>query len=995
MDSEKISKDIVLLDYDDETEEWTPFPPDRTYYAEIVRAFSEPESRTNATFFDIFFFDPFGRQLDEQMAEVFTERFTRLPELVDISTTADSTLKGKMYEAYELLSGSPGSGDIRKATEIINKVLSDEGVRDAIEELDEAAGFFGKNADLNELAPDRDIVLSNTIEKAGNVFLAQIVNNREPTPYSVEDVLFDQEVHDAFARLIKLTDRTQTEKYIEVQVNKALRNMQPEDFEKLLEYSKMEEVDGKKPIPFTEKELRAIASETIQVQAQIEYALELNRRYSFIPVTESTTPYNLDDILLDQEVHDAFSKLIMLEDRSNTNTHTEALLAYVMQNLRAEDYDRLSLSAETGSFKDQDVIPFSQEVISAISAEAVRVRTSGEDRAGVPEHYSPELINTELNEEQLLENYRELINIKPSIKQISENAAGMGYVKPEFQEYDGTIRAAAPVSYFRGRFYPHIDMMLVMNYLDVGPEDLEFYEDSIVLKNCRFPGEDERRDTTIPLYRKGTMLVNWAGRYYEPGQFNHRSFKNAYYMAKKYNVIKKKERGEELNPVEDKAYNELTPGEIQQAKDYITFFKGKVSMTGLTAAGTHDLNPIPYHPRYPLVGMHANMANTIINHLYVRTAPFHVFMIILPLLGLTLGYIGGRARQLPGALATLIAISGYGIACQIVFNVFDIWLPFIPVLFALILTYLLVVLYRFATEGQEARRMKQMFGTYVNPSLVDVLIQNPEMLQLGGERMDLSAMFALAKGPGLETHDAEELVDRLNEYFNAMTEQIFKYDGTLDKYEGSIIMAVFGAPVHFEDHPEKACLACADMKKALAELEEKWKQENKEFINMNVGMNSGPMIAGNMGSASRFNYTVMGDSVNLAARILGVGIQYNICFLISEYMYDRAKDKIIARLVDSVIVIGKEEPVKVYEIMASKEDGLPDREQEFVDTYEEAYSLYCERKWDEAIKKFEKAIELNDGDQPSTLMIERCTQYRETPPPEGWQGEYRMTAKGL
>ncbi len=1108
-----ISKDIVLLDYDDETEEWAPFPPDRTYYAEIIKALADEDSRTKATFFDIFFFDPFGQQVNEEMAEVFYKKFTELPSQIEKDSEVTGRFKQDMYDVYEILSGDKPGG-VSLARKKLQEIIDDKEIKEMISYFNNTAAFFQEQSDMSELAPNRDIVLNDAITKARNVYLAQIVNNAEKTPISVADILFDPLLHKSFSKLIKMQDRTKTENRKEVETNYALRNMTEADFRYLLEESDKPDIDGRKPLPFTDEVKSAIVAEMAKVKKDVDNAMVINDHFAVY-----ITPPDVEDVLQNPVINDLFKKLLMMKDRTKTRRRTEVLVNYALNTFTPADFDKIlekgkveckalgkqtcennmrgdcqetvlgecadptsdecnrmikekcdaavdeecadkttseyldiarqacGVPAENEGVTDGDCggecynscasdcsavcesksteickdiaenkrkecietysqecerpcnrrckIAFTFDEYNAVQAEKDMLEKEGERKI------SPELARAidignvmPVPAEKLLDKYRKLINMQSPATFIAKGTAGPGYVKPEFQKYDGTIRTAAPASGFRGKLFLHIDMLLAMRYFGIGPDDLMFYPNKIIMNNCRRPGSDDTFSVTIPLYRRGTVLVNWAGTYYEPNQYDHRSFRKIYENAVKYNIIRKTERGEELTTLEKQRMAGIKKEEIAKIKKEIEFFKGKISMTGLTAVGTHDLNPVPFHPRYPLVGMHANFVNMVITQNFIHTAPFILFIFVIVFLGVFAGYIGGSREQLSGALITGGSSLGFAVISILVFNYANMWMPVVPVFVALIAIYLLVVLYRFMTEGQEAKRMKSMFGTYVNPEVVDVLIENPEMLQLGGKRMDLSCTFIMASGPGLQTEDAEILVDRLNEFFTEMTDAIFEYDGTLDKYEGHIIMAVYGAPVHYDDHPQKICMSCAAMKKKMSALRVKWKEEGKETINITAGVNTGPMIAGNMGSASRFNYTIMGDSVNLSARILGASIQYGIEFMISEYTYERARDAIVGRLVDDIVVVGKEEPVKVYEIIAMAGEELEPGMREFIDAYENGFNLYTERKWDEAVASFEKALEHRD-DKPTKMLIERCEKYKEEPPEDGWKGEFVLTSKGL
>lgn len=885
LDSKHISKDIVLLDYDDESQEWNPFPPDRSYYSDVVNALGEHGAKARAMFFDIFFVDPFGRRLLPNATYEFPEKFDELK--MRIAYDSESLVpvqKEMMGQVADLLSGAPGLAQIQKAGELLEELAKNQDAKFFTDYYIEVLTYLKENRDLHTLAPDWDLVLRNSITSSKNVFLAQTVEDLEKTKYSVDGLLYDPDAHKLFARMIVKEDRTRTQNRTELNMNATIGNLMAPDYDRLLNAGR---ASGRRPLPFSEKERASIRYEMAQLKAQTTMALKLNKPFSF-----------------------------------------------------------------------------------GIGA------------------------NAPVSREELTHNYRTLRKISPLNTFIVEHATGIGYVKPELQK-DGIIRMAAPVLFFQGRLYPHIALVLIMRYFDVTQKDTTFYKDKIVLRNCKRPGKTETETITIPLYKGRNFLVNWAGRYSEHGQFQHRSFKLTYESAVKYNLLKKQERGEDLMEQELMALDSMTDEDKRKAREDINFFKGKIVFTGLTASDTHDLNPIPFHERYPLIGMHANLVNTAINKIFIHTTPYPVYLLILFALGLGIGFVGGTAKQFPGAMATLGAIFGYGLVCVLVFNYARIWLPFIPVVATLIFVYLFVLVYRFMTEGQEAKKMKSMFSTYVNPEVVDTLIANPDMLRLGGQRMELTAMFALASGPGLQTEDAEILVDRLNEYFTAMTEEIFRYNGTLDKYEGAIIMAVYGAPVQYDDHAVKACLSCVGMRQALDKLKEEWARQGKEPIKTTVGVNSGPMIAGNMGSASRFNYTIMGDSVNLAARILGAANQYGIDYTISEYTYDRASDLVITRMVDDIVVVGKTEPIKIYQVIGSTQEPMADYLKKLKEHYEEGFRLYTERRWDEAIAAFRRTLEAVPDDTPSQLLIARCEQYKAEPPADTWKGEFVLTSKGL
>jgi adenylate cyclase len=273
------------------------------------------------------------------------------------------------------------------------------------------------------------------------------------------------------------------------------------------------------------------------------------------------------------------------------------------------------------------------------------------------------------------------------------------------------------------------------------------------------------------------------------------------------------------------------------------------------------------------------------------------------------------------------------------------------------------------------------------------MLKDPTKLKLGGDKKTLSVLFSDIRGftTVSETMTPEELVHLLNEYLTAMTDIVFKYDGLLDKYMGDAIMAVYGAPLDQPDHPVRACRTALDMMEELKKLQTKWSEEGRPILQVGVGINSGDMVVGNMGSQMRFDYTVMGDSVNLGSRLEGINKEYGTNIVISEYTYAAVKDILFCRELDSVVVKGKKLPVKIYELLCEKKDAEP--HETFLRLFESGLEKYKQKQWDEAIAIFRQVLELRPGDTPSELYIRRCEELKECPPPEFWDCVYTMTRK--
>ncbi|MFC1565247.1 CHASE2 domain-containing protein [candidate division KSB1 bacterium] len=424
-------------------------------------------------------------------------------------------------------------------------------------------------------------------------------------------------------------------------------------------------------------------------------------------------------------------------------------------------------------------------------------------------------------------------------------------------------------------------------------------------------------------------------------------------------------------------------------------FRDKVFFYGLTAAGTWDLNPMPYNERYPMLGLHANIFNTILTRNFLKRVDFEIDILILLFFGLLTGILIPRIKPLTGGILIFMIMAGYLVFAQYVFEAHGLWIDVFGAVTVILLGYTIITVYNFFSEEKEKKMIRGIFSRYVTKSVVDELIKNPDMVKLGGEKKKLTVFFSDVAGFTTlsEAMTPEELVSFLNEYLTSMTNIILRYDGMIDKYEGDAIMAVFGTPIFYEDHAARACAVSIEMQEELEALREKWKNEGKPEIRVRIGLNTGEMVAGNMGALDRLDYTVMGDSVNLGSRLESANKQYGTYIMISEYTYEIVKDKFETRFLDSLKVKGKTLPVKVYELIGKKEVGLSGEMEEAIKHYNTGMENYLAQKWDDGIENFNKVIETLGKDEPSSVYIERCSAFKENPPPENWDGVFTMTTK--
>lgn len=301
----------------------------------------------------------------------------------------------------------------------------------------------------------------------------------------------------------------------------------------------------------------------------------------------------------------------------------------------------------------------------------------------------------------------------------------------------------------------------------------------------------------------------------------------------------------------------------------------------------------------------------------------------------------------------------------------------------------------YLTEMGQKALIKNAFGQYLSPSVVADLVRDPDKLALGGEERVMTAFFSdiAAFSSFSENMTPTELVLVLNDYLTEMCNIIIGLEGTVDKFEGDAIIAFWGAPAIQEDHAKLACFAAIDMNNALVPLRKRWAELGRPAINVRMGLNTGQMVVGNMGSAQRMDYTMMGDAVNLAARLEGANKAFRSYLMISESTYLAAKDYIDVRELDTIRVVGKKESTKVYELIErkGKTEGL---QLDLINQFAKAHALYKDRDYDAAKAAFKLALSIEPEDGPSSIYIERCDLYMSSPPADDWDGVFTLDSKG-
>ncbi len=443
-------------------------------------------------------------------------------------------------------------------------------------------------------------------------------------------------------------------------------------------------------------------------------------------------------------------------------------------------------------------------------------------------------------------------------------------------DLDGTVRRETLVIAYQGKFYPSLALQTARVALGVPDEEL-------VLD---LQGAVQVGPVTLPTDVEGRMLLNFVGP--------EKSF--PHYSAA------------------DVLSGAVPPGTF---KDAIVFI-------GATAAGIFDLRVTPYSTVFPGVEIHANTVENILSRNFLQRPAWvevTVFVLIL-VLPLGLGGLLTKLRPLPsGILAAGVLVGLFGLA-QGLFVFSGVWFPVLYPMVAVASTYVPITIHRALTEERQRLFIKRAFQQYVPEAVVTRILANPSMLRFGGERRQITVLLSDVRAftTYSEKHEAERVVEILHEYLTRMVDAVFRNEGTLDKFIGDAVMAIFGAPVPQPDHAVRACRTALAMMDEIRGLDKKWRQEGKEPFRMGVGVNTGEVIVGNLGSDQRFDYTAIGDPVNLAARLEGLNKDFPEAsgIIISEFTYELAKGEVEARALGEVRVKGKVKPVTVYELIGMK-----------------------------------------------------------------------------
>jgi len=411
------------------------------------------------------------------------------------------------------------------------------------------------------------------------------------------------------------------------------------------------------------------------------------------------------------------------------------------------------------------------------------------------------------------------------------------------------------------------------------------------------------------------------------------------------------------------------------------------------------------------VEIHANALQNMLDGDYVRPVGTLGKLLLLLLLAVATGGVAFKAGAGWGGAATVVALGSTwmlafwawaGVVAIPGRELFEIqtaglWVPIGTPSLVAVLSYVGSVAYVAIVEGREKRFIKGAFGKYLSPDVVAEISEDPSALTLGGEKRPLSLLFSDLRGftSISQDMDAQDLIALLNEYLNDMTQVVFDESGYLDKYIGDAIMAFWNAPKDVPDHPDRAMRTAIFMQRRMADLNERWaaEKEDHQLLEVRIGVHTGEVVVGNVGGEDRFDYSAIGDAVNLAARLEPANKTYDTLNMVSEATLAAGRDEYRVRELDYFTVVGQDEPVKVYELLEMKGVELDPAKEKALKLYATAMETYKKRDWSTAKTQFEAAVEACEDDGPSILYVKRCQEHIDSPPPPDWDFVVRRTQK--
>ncbi len=553
---------------------------------------------------------------------------------------------------------------------------------------------------------------------------------------------------------------------------------------------------------------------------------------------------------------------------------------------------------------------------------------------------------------------------------------------------DGTIRYTQLVIRSGNAYMPSIALkayLLANNYnseIQFEVDDKQELKGKKIAKFNIIDNETGNELFSVPTDSRGRLLINYAG---PEKMFPHVS------LADFLN-------DDEHMFVQQRTFNKKTK-RWTEAEDIKVnkkeFLKDKVFILGATAIGIYDLRVTPFEENFPGAETHVNVVDNLMRKDFLRVSNEEEgnMIFVLLFLGLILSFALSHLGAVSGFVTTFGTTLGVLFVDKTFYFEEGIVTTVLLPLSLVITVYVVLTFYKYFTEERKKKELKGTFSKYVSPAIVDEVLKDPENLELGGRKERMTVFFSDIRGFTTisEALDPSELTNLLNRYLTPMTEIVFDNKGTLDKYMGDAVMAFFGAPVFYKEHAKYGCRCALKSLEKLKELQIEFKKQGLPEIDIGIGLNTGNMNVGNMGSETVRSYTVMGDSVNLGSRLEGINKQYGTRIIISEFTFNDLEGEFVCREIDWVRVKGKNEPVRIYELMSEK--PLPENRQKMLENFNKGFEHYHEMKFKEALADFDEGNALEPDDPLCLLYKERCENYIKNTPSSDWDGVFIMTSK--
>jgi len=540
---------------------------------------------------------------------------------------------------------------------------------------------------------------------------------------------------------------------------------------------------------------------------------------------------------------------------------------------------------------------------------------------------------------------------------LMENATSGGFLDNPLIDSDGIVRRAPLLQEYKFSAYESLSLAVAATYFN--DITLPVFVDASLWIGDYPPLEGlEVAGRSIPIDPQGAVLVPYRG---PRGSFPYVSA------------------------------SDVMQGTLENPE----ILEGKIVLVGATAPGLEDLRSTPFGSIYPGVEVHANVISGILDSSF-RWQPAYTAAAEM----ITVTAFGLLGSLVLPVLSPIVASLAFGVLLlgALAVNLY-MWmvelnvLPLAVTLLTLVGIYTLNMIFGYLFETRSRSHMDSLFGQYVPPDLVKEMSRAPQHYSLKSEKLELSVLFTDVRGfttisEGLDASDLSEL---MNQYLTPMTRIVHESKGTIDKYIGDALMAFWGAPVHDSHHAARAVGAGLEMLAALEKLNNQFQKKGWPEIRIGVGINTGPMSVGNMGSQFRRAYTVLGDAVNLGSRLEGITKQYGVSFIASETTARQAPEYFYREL-DRVRVKGKAEPVTIFEPMGLR-DQLSARAIEDAKLFHKALRLYREQNWDGAEEVLQELHSVEPDTYLFALYLERIAMFRKEPPPADWDGVFTYMTK--